>query len=238
MTRPEPGGSRPRPYRSPDTPAGAWILSAAAHVLIAGALVAWTLFTPKPPPTVAIFELVQIERPQLRPLAPKSPEPPPPKPPESRPPPAPALKPSPKPPPKPAQPAPEPRATRPAPDTALPVKDVPTANQNLSTTLVANIPSDPRLVFWAGRVKRRVEALWNPPAGIDAPPRAKTVVRFTVARSGEIGDVAVAVASGNVLLDELAMRTIQRLERVAPIPENFPGEALHVSYEFIYNAGP
>jgi len=37
------------------------------------------------------------------------------------------------------------------------------------------------------------------------------------------------------MLDELAERTIQRLEQVPPIPENFPEESLQVSYEFVYN---
>src|SRR5690606_12641963 len=111
---------------------------------------------------------------KLRPLAPKTPEPPPEKPPESRPPEAPAPVAKPK---KPAPPKPEPKVARPAPpDTTLPVRETPRENAVLSTTLVANMPSDPRLAFWAGRVKRRVESLWNPPSGIDVRDGAKTVV--------------------------------------------------------------
>src|SRR5690606_20690512 len=122
-----------------------------------------------------------------------------------------APKPVPKAPPPPPKPKPEPKTVRSAPpDTALPVKESPRENAVLTTTLVANIPSDPRLAFWAGRVKKRVESLWNPPTGVDAPNRARTVVSFEVARAGDIGVITVVESSGNVLLDDLAKRTIQR----------------------------
>src|SRR5690606_11426078 len=105
-------------------------------------------------------ELVTPEKPKLRPLAPKTPEPPAEKPAESRPPEAPTVAPKPVPKaPPPPKPKPEPKTVRSAPpDTALPVKESPRENAVLTTTLVANIPSDPRLAFWAGRVKKRVES--------------------------------------------------------------------------------
>jgi len=216
---------------------GAWILSAAMHLLLAGSVVVVGLMAPPPPPTVAVFELVSVERPKLRPIAPKTPEPPAEKPPESRPPEAPRLTPTPQP--TKAAPKPEPKTPpRPAPvDTALPVRETTQASASLtSTTIVADIPSDPRLGLWAGRVKRLVEQRWNPPTGIDVAARTKTVVAFEVARDGGVSGVEVSAPSGNALLDDLARRTIQRLERVPPIPENFPGESLKVKYEFIYNA--
>ena len=221
----------------PGAPGRAWLFSVSAHGIALAAFFAYALFAPEPPPVVAVFELVSAERPKLRPIAPKTPETPPEKSPESRPPEAPA--PTPKPKPKPNRPTPakpEPKVVRPVlPDTTLPVKDVARENASLTTTLVANLPTDPRLAFWAGRAKKMVESRWNPPAGIDVPRRVKTVVSFEVARSGEITSVTVTAGSGNALLDDLAKRTIQRVERVAPIPENFPGDLLKVSYEFIYN---
>jgi protein TonB len=205
------------------------LVHGAALALLCG----YALFAPKPKPVVAVFELVSAERPKLRPLAPKTPEPPPvEKPPESRPPEAPALTPKPKNP-VPAT-KPEPKVARPTPpDTTLPVKEV--ARENSSPVQVENSPSDPRLAFWAGRVKKLVESRWNPPSGVDAQNGAKTVISFEVQRNGEIEDVSVKQSSGSVLLDDLAKRTIQRLEKVAPIPDNFPGDLLKVSYEFIYN---
>lgn len=233
------GSSGPVARRAAPSSRGAWTVSILLHAAVTGGFVVFALWAPEPPPTVAVFELVTPEKPKLRPMAPKTPEPPAEKPPEARPPEAPkvAPKPAPKPPPEKPKPKPEPKAVRPAPpDTTLPVKETPRENAVLTTTLKANIPSDPRLAFWAGRVKKRVEALWNPPTGVDAPDRARTVVSFEVSRAGNIGGIEIVEGSGNTLLDDLAKRTIQRLERVPPVPENFPGDALKVSYEFIYNA--
>jgi TonB family protein len=214
---------------------GAWLFSILVHGMALVAFVTYSLLAPKPPPTVAVFELVAVEKPRLRPLAPKTPEPPVETPPESRPPEAPALVPKPKTPVVP--PKPEPKVVRPTPpDTTLPVKDVPRENARTSPVQVSNAPSDPRLAMWAGRVQKMVEARWNPPTGIDVQGRTKTVISFEVARGGEIDAVEVAQGSGNTLLDDLAKRTIQRLERVVPIPPNFPGELLKVSYEFVYDA--
>jgi hypothetical protein len=66
------------------------VVSALLHAGIVAALACWALFAPAPPPVTAVFELVAMEQPRLRPLAPKAPEPPPEAPPESRPPPEPA----------------------------------------------------------------------------------------------------------------------------------------------------
>jgi TonB family protein len=118
----------------------------------------------------------------------------------------------------------------------LPVKDAPRESANPNPVQIANVPSNPQLARWAGRVQMMVEQKWKPPAGIDAQRGAKTVVSFEVERSGKVSSVEVAQSSGNTFLDDQALGTIKRLERVAPIPESFPGDLLKVSYEFIYNA--
>jgi protein TonB len=211
----------------------AWVVSALLHAGIVLTLAGWALFAPAPPPVTAVFELVAVEQPKLRPLAPKAPEPPPEAPPESRPPPAPAPAPTPK---KPIAAKPEPRNARPVPpDTTLPVRDVPAQNQALSA-VKANVPSDPRLAFWAARVQKRVEQLWNPPAGIDVPRGTKVVIAFVASREGgKPGAVEIIQPSGSPMLDDLARRAILRLETIPPIPESFPEDRLKVSYEFIYN---
>jgi len=224
-----PQTARARAATGPD--AALW-LAAGLHAAVIAGVFAYALLAPKPKPVVAVFELVSTDvRPKLRPLAPKAPEPPPETPAETRPPEAPAVAPKPA-----AAPAkPEPKTTQPTPNPTLPVKETPPQNAEFTTTLVANIPSDPRLAFWAGRVKKLVESRWNPPTGIDVSGTAKTVIGFQVERSGKIVEVEVMQSSGNTLLDDLAKRTILRLERVPLIPENFPGDLLKVSYEFIYN---
>jgi TonB family protein len=116
------------------------------------------------------------------------------------------------------------------------VKDVARENTSHNVT-VSDVPSNPQLAFWAGRIKQLVERHWNPPIGIDVAGKAKTVISFQVERSGKISDVEITLSSGNKLLDDLARNTLLRLEKVPPIPPNFPGDILKVSYEFIYNDG-
>jgi len=209
------------------------LAASALHALGVAGLLGWVFFAPKPAPVVAVFELVSMERPKLRPLAPKTPEPPAEQPAESRPPEAPTL--APKAIPNKAPVKPEPKNTQPvAADPSLPVKDV--ARENTSHNLtISDVPTNPMLAWWAGRVKRNVETQWNPPAGIEVAGTAKTVISFQVDRSGKIKAVEVAQSSGNGLLDDFAKRTIERIQKVAPIPDNFSGDLLKVSYEFIYN---
>lgn len=198
------------------------------------------LLAPHRPSAVPVFELVNLEPPKLRPLTPKvQPPPEPPKPePEPPPPPPEAPKLTPKPTKAVAVKKPEPKVTKPRePEDKTPPKEVPQEQQVLTPQIVSHVPADPRLSFWASRVKKSAELLWKPPAGIDILGSAKTVVGFTVTREGTIQNVQVATSSGNAELDQLAQQTIERLGHTPPIPENFPDDQIQVSYEFVYAGG-
>ena len=224
---------RPQPRWDSGKPRLAIVVSGGIHAVALTGFLLYNALPRRPVSAVPVFEIVAVE-PKLRPIAPKTPEPPPPpQKVETRAPEAPKLTAKPK---KAIPPThkPEPKVVRTETDTSKPVKDVPRENAELTTTIVANVPADPRLAFWASRVKKRVESLWSPPAGIEIEGQVKTVVSFQVARNGGISAVAVTLTSGNVMLDQLAERTILRLDQVPPIPENFPEDLLQVSYEFVY----
>ncbi|MBW8888445.1 MAG: TonB family protein [Fibrobacteres bacterium] len=196
------------------------------------------LLAPHRQSAVPIFELVSLEPPKLRPLAPKvQPPPEPPKPePEPPPPPPEAPKLTPKPTKAVAVKKPEPKVTKPRePEDKTPPKEVVPEQQVLTPQIVSHVPEDPRLAGWASRVKKRAEGLWKPPAGIDILGTVKTVVSFKVTREGTIQDVQVTSSSGNADLDQLAQQTIQRMDHTPPIPENFPDDQIQVSYEFVYS---
>ncbi len=210
----------------------ALILSGILHAVGLAGFLVYNSLSIRSIPAVPVFEMVPVE-PKLRPLAPKTPEPPPPpEKVETRPPDAPKLTSKPK------KPIPvakhEPRNVRAAVDTSEPIKDTPRPTAELNTQFVFNVPSDPRLSFWASRVKMRVKTLWHPPEGIAVQGQAKTVVQFQVARDGTVSAVSVAQSSGNALLDQLGQQAILRLDQVPPIPENYPQDVLQVSYEFVY----
>ena len=195
------------------------------------------LLSPKRPSTVPVFELVNLEKPKLRPLVPKTvkpPEPPPPEPEPVKPPEAPKLVT------KPEKAVvtkkPEPKVVKEREPEPVKEKEV-VQEQQVLPQIVAHVPSDPRLSQWAARVKKKAETLWNPPTGIDILGTVKAVISFTVTRDGTVQEAAVATGSGNTDLDELALRTIQRMERVPPIPENYTEDMVQVSYEFIYSNG-
>jgi periplasmic protein TonB len=185
---------------------------------------------------VPVFELVNLEKPKLRPLTPKvlpPPEPPPPEPEPVAPPEAPKLTPKPT---KAVVTKPEPKVVKPkVDDEPKPIKEAPQEQQVLPQPQVQmSVPQDPRLSLWAARVKKKVDQLWNPPVGIDVSGRVKAVVAFKVSRDGAIVSADISESSGNSSLDELALMTIKRLETVPPIPENFPNDELEVGCEFPY----
>lgn len=193
------------------------------------------LLAPKRPSVVPVFELVNLEKPKLRPLVPKAPpppEPPPPEPEPIKPPDAPKLTPKPE---KAVVPKkPEPKIVKeqpPEPDAK--VKEV-APEQQVLPQVVAHVPSDPRLSLWAARVKKKAETLWNPPTGIDILGSVKAVVNLRITRDGTITTSNLSTASGNPQLDDLAVQAVKRMERVPPIPENFPEDEIEVSIEFPY----
>lgn len=217
------------------------IASALVHAALAGALV-YVFWQPPRPARVEVFELVSLEPPKLRPRAPKTPEPPPPpeeKPLETRAPEAPKLTPTPKNPAAPSKPEPK-KPPPPVLDTAknLPVREVARENSTANPVQVTNAPSNPRMSFWAGRVKAKIEQRWNPPVGIDVDGPAKTVVRFRVSLDGIISNVEITQSSGNKQLDDEATRAVKRTESLPPprtvVPADFSEDFLQVGYEFIY----
>jgi periplasmic protein TonB len=215
----------------PGAKMGIW-LSVGVHVLGIVALLAMTVFAPKHESTVPVFELVNLNPPKLRPLRPKTVKPPEPPPPEPvREAEAPKLTTKPE---KAVVPKVEPKTVKEAPDTTLKVSEHVPETAESQPQIVSHVPADPRLSFWASRVKKKAEALWNPPAGLDISGKATSVVSFKVMRDGEVVDATLTQSAGNADLDAMALQTIQRMERVPPLPENFTEDAVQVSYEFVY----
>jgi periplasmic protein TonB len=222
--------------KEPVTQNFAVLISVLVHALAILFIGLSALLAPHRPSTVPVFEIVNLEKPKLRPLTPKTvkpPEPPPPEPEEVKPPEAPKLTPKPT---NAVQPKkPEPKVVREKEDESKPVKEVVQEQQVLTQPDVqVSVPQDPRLSFWAARVKKKVDQLWNPPAGIDVAGKVKAVITFKVSRDGTITSQSVSESSGNASLDDLALMTIKRLETVPPIPENFPNDEIEVGCEFLY----
>ena len=115
-------------------------------------------------------------------------------------------------------------------------KEVVMEQSPLEPKQVLHVDSDPRLRFWTRNMKRKVELLWNPPSGIDIFEPTKVRVSFVVLRDGTIEQIQISEPSGTKVLDEVALRTIQRVGKAIPIPPNYPKDRLKVGYEFVYGA--
>ncbi len=217
--------------------AGIGILySILAHfvIIIVLVILTWILGLRRPE-TVKVFELVVLEEPKLRPLRPKvkPPPEPPPKPDEPvRPKDPPKLTPTPE---KPPEKKKEPKIVREEPDTTKKQVDMTPVYEESQPKVAMQNVDDRRLSIWAGRVKKRAEVLWNPPTGIDILANVMVVVHFRALRGGDVEDIRIGKSSGNAVLDNLALQTIQRMGRVPPIPPNFPDDAIEVGIEFPYH---
>ncbi len=227
--------SRSPSSHEPMAPKVALFVSVLIHAFAIVGLGLSALLTPHRPSTVPIFEMVNLEKPKLRPITPKTlppPEPPPPEPEPVRPPDAPKLTPTPT---KAVQPKKiEPKVVKEVDDKTPPVKEVAHEQQVLQSQVAVSVPQDPRLSQWAARLKKKVDQLWHPPSGIEVAANAKVTVSFKVSRDGTILSASVSETSGNAVLDDLALMSIKRLENIPPIPENFPNDELEVGCELLY----
>lgn len=82
---------------------------------------------------------------------------------------------------------------------------------------------------WLTRVRTLVERQWRVPDGSQTPKGAPVVV-FSVARDGRPGRPALASASGNPLVDRLALRAIAAVETFPPPPDAWPKDEVKLRY--------
>ncbi len=214
----------PTPFRN------AVLISVLAHLTGIVMVVMVTLIPKKTPTQIPVMELVQLEKPKIRPLKPKVQPPPEPPPEQVQPKEAPKLTPTP----VKEERKPEPKQVKKDPEPEKPQKEVVVVQEEMQPEVVMRNVADPRLAMWASRIKKRAETLWNPPSGIDILGSAKAVIAFTVRREGSIENPRVLESTGNPTLDQIALQTIIRMDRVPPIPPHFPEDLIEVGIEFVY----
>jgi len=85
------------------------------------------------------------------------------------------------------------------------------------------------MTAWLTRVRTLVERQWRVPEG-SSTPKGAPVVAFAVARDGRPGRPALVSASGNPLVDRLALRAIQAVETFPPPPDAWPKQEVKLRY--------
>jgi protein TonB len=122
-----------------------------------------------------------------------------------------------------------PAAALPLPVAALPPPPVarPAAESALVPARPANAapPSDYAARLWSHIAARR-------PAGIRL--EGTTIVAFTLSRNGRVTELAVAEASGNAMLDRLALRSVRQASPLPPPPDALRDDQLRFTIPFSF----
>lgn len=85
---------------------------------------------------------------------------------------------------------------------------------------------------WLGSLQRKVEQNWIP--GQSGSSR-RTVVLFSVNRSGQLLDVRLSRSSGNASVDDAAMSAIRRASPFMALPPEYQGSSVQINFTFDIN---
>jgi periplasmic protein TonB len=67
---------------------------------------------------------------------------------------------------------------------------------------------------------------------VRAARRAKTVATFTINRDGTVKNIRISESSGNRSLDDSAQRALLSIDHFPPLPADFPGRYVDVTFDF------
>jgi protein TonB len=127
----------------------------------------------------------------------------------------------------PGKPEPQPAAV------ALPY--APAGNAGLRGQIAVD-GADFEFTYYLLLVRNRVAQNWTPPAGLVTAGRpVRAVVRFRIARDGEVSDVRVEEGSAVEFFDRSALRAVLISAPLPPLPLGFSSSELGVHFGFEYS---
>ncbi|MCW5313511.1 TonB family protein [Nostoc sp. KVJ3] len=88
------------------------------------------------------------------------------------------------------------------------------------------------LTSYLNKLKQRVQQHWLP--GISQSNR-RTVLNFTINRSGQVSNLSIAQTSGFSVTDEVALNAIQRATPFAPLPTGYSKNHINIEFTFDIN---
>ncbi|MEH2390685.1 MAG: TonB family protein [Nostoc sp.] len=110
---------------------------------------------------------------------------------------------------------------------------VPNSNRDrIGTSGVDASSQDVDLTSYLNKLKQRVQQQWLP--GMSQSNR-RTVLNFTVNRSGEVNNLNIVQTSGFRVTDEVAMNAIQRAAPFAPLPTGYRKNYIDIEFTFDIN---
>ncbi|MHC5926248.1 energy transducer TonB [Nostoc sp.] len=110
---------------------------------------------------------------------------------------------------------------------------VPNSNRDrIGTSGIDASSQDVDLTSYLNKLKQRVQQQWLP--GMSQSNR-RTVLNFTINRSGEVNNLNIVQTSGFRVTDEVAMNAIQRAAPFAPLPRGYPKNYIDIEFTFDIN---
>ncbi|GAA3764942.1 energy transducer TonB [Terriglobus aquaticus] len=89
-----------------------------------------------------------------------------------------------------------------------------------------------RFGYYVRQMNQRISQQWVT-ATLDPDAQGRRVyMTFRIDRSGQLSEVRIVQSSGNRSLDSSAVRTLERIETLAPLPEDYTGNYITVQYYF------
>lgn len=89
-----------------------------------------------------------------------------------------------------------------------------------------------RFGYYVSAMNRKIAAQWYTQT-LDAAAQGKRVyLTFTIDREGAPGNVRIVQSSGDRTLDQSAVRALERIDTLGPLPDGYSGNFINVQYYF------
>jgi periplasmic protein TonB len=92
-----------------------------------------------------------------------------------------------------------------------------------------------RYPWYVDSVRNRIRQAWDQSTiepAVRAAHRAHTVMTFRINANGTISNIRVAQSSGNSSMDYSAMRALQSIDAFRPLPNDYMGTYVDVTFDF------
>jgi TonB family protein len=91
------------------------------------------------------------------------------------------------------------------------------------------------LLPWATAVIDRLQLNWALPAVPEVPESAKISMIVVIKKTGELDSIEILEGTSLETLDRAALEAIRASLPFPPLPADFPGDLLEITFEFVYN---
>jgi TonB family protein len=91
------------------------------------------------------------------------------------------------------------------------------------------------LLPWATAVIDRLQVNWTLPAVGGVPKAAKIGMIVVIKKNGELDSIEIIEGTSLEALDKAALEALRTSLPFPPLPADFPGDLLEITFEFVYN---